>query len=100
MHISGILVHTKPGHTARARDQLNGVAGVEIHIGDEDGKLIVTLEQQDEETTVAAFEQINRLPDILSATMVYHHFEPETDFNELVNEETENGVISSRICQT
>ena len=80
MHISGILVHAKPGHIAQARSQLAGIAGVEIHVGDEDGKLIITLEQQDEETTVATFELLNRLPDVLSATMVYHHFEPETDF--------------------
>ena len=79
MHISGILVHARPGHIAQARNQLAGIAGVEVHAADENGKLIITLEQQDEETTVATFEQLNRLPDVLSATLVYHHFEPETD---------------------
>lgn len=86
MHISGILVHTRPGRIHQAREQLAMIAGVEIHLGDEDGKLIITLEQQDEEATVATFGQINQLPDVLSATMVYHHFEPETDFNDSVEE--------------
>jgi periplasmic nitrate reductase NapD len=86
MHISGILVHARPGRITQARGQLAAIAGVEIHLGDKDGKLIITLEQPDEETTVAAFEQINHLPDVLSATMVYHHFEPETDFNDSVEE--------------
>jgi nitrate reductase NapD len=79
MHISGVVVHARPGHIDQARGQLNGVEGVEIHASDADGKLIVTIEQADERMTVDAFEQLNRLPDVLSATMVYHHFEPETD---------------------
>jgi nitrate reductase NapD len=86
MHISGILVHARPGHIDQARSQLAGIAGVEVHVGDENGKLIITLEQQDETSTVDTFGQINQLPDVLSATMVYHHFEPETDFNDSVEE--------------
>lgn len=79
MHISGILVHTRPGHVSQARDQLAGISGVEIHGGSDDGKLIVTLEQADDASAATVFEEINHLPDILSATLVYHHFEPETD---------------------
>jgi nitrate reductase NapD len=79
MHISGVVIHARPGHIAQAYDQLGGIEGVEVHASDPDGKLIVTIEQVDEQNTVAAFEQLNRLPDVLSATMVYHHFETESE---------------------
>lgn len=79
MHISGVVIHARPGHIDQAFDQLIGVQGVEVHASDPDGRLIVTIEQADEQATVDVFERLNRLPDVLSATMVYHHFEPETD---------------------
>ncbi len=86
MHISGILVHTRPGRIAQAQSQLAEIEGVEIHIGDDNGKLVITLEQPDEDSTASRFEQISHLPDVLSASMVYHHFEPDTDTNDSVEE--------------
>lgn len=80
MHISGVVVHTRPGRSAQAHTQLIAIPGVEVHISDIEGKLIITLEKEDEQSTVDTFGQLNELPDVLSATMVYHHFEPDTDF--------------------
>ncbi|BCB27673.1 sorbose reductase [Sulfurimicrobium lacus] len=79
MHISGVVVHARPGRAAQAHQQLAAVAGVEVHVSDVEGKLIVTLEQENEQSTVDTFGRLNELPDVLSATMVYHHFEPDTD---------------------
>lgn len=79
MHISGVVVHARPGRTTQAHEQLAAIAGVEIHHSDVDGKLIITLEKEDEQTTADTFGLLNALPDVLSATMVYHHFETETD---------------------
>ncbi|MEN6588004.1 MAG: chaperone NapD [Sulfuricella sp.] len=79
MHISGVVVHARPGRAAQAHQQLSAVAGVEVHVSDVEGKLIVTLEQENEQSTVDTFGRLNELPDVLSATMVYHHFEPDTD---------------------
>ncbi|MFA5241189.1 MAG: chaperone NapD [Sulfuricella sp.] len=79
MHISGVLVHARPGCAAQVHERLSAIPGVEVHNSDVEGKLIVTLEKEDEQTTVDTFGLLNELPDVLSATMVYHHFEPETD---------------------
>ncbi len=80
MHISGVIVHARPGRAAEAHDQLAGISGVEVHTSDVEGKLIITLEQDDEQSTVNTIGLLNELPDVLSAAMVYHHFEPETTF--------------------
>lgn len=79
MHISGVLVHAKPDRLPQIRDSLSHIDGVEIHAGNEEGKLIVTVEREDEGATASVFEQFYQIPGLLSATMVYHHFEPETD---------------------
>lgn len=79
MHISGVVVHARPGRAPQAHEQLAAIAGVEVHNSDVECKLIVTLEKEDEQSTVDTFGLFNELPDVLSATMVYHHFEPETD---------------------
>jgi len=79
MHISGVVVHTRPGRAVQAHEQLAAISGVEVHHSDVEGKLIVTLEKEDEQMTADTFGLLNELPDVLSATMVYHHFEPETN---------------------
>jgi nitrate reductase NapD len=79
MHISGVVVHARPGRATQAHEQLAAIAGVEVHSSNVEGKLIITLEKEDEQTTADTFGLLNELPDVLSATMVYHHFEPETD---------------------
>lgn len=79
MHISGVIVHARPGRSAQAHEQLAAIAGVEVHSSDVEGKLIITLEKEDEQTTIETFGLLNDLPDVLAAAMVYHHFEPETD---------------------
>lgn len=79
MHISGIVVHARPGHAAQAQTQLAAIEGVEVHISDVECKLVVTIEKEDEQSTVDTFERLNALPGVLSATMVYHHFENDTD---------------------
>ncbi|MBI4809382.1 MAG: chaperone NapD [Nitrosomonadales bacterium] len=79
MHISGVVVHARPGHAVQAQAQLAAIEGVEVHISDVECKLVVTIEQEDEQSTVDTFERLNALPGVLSATMVYHHFESDTD---------------------
>lgn len=79
MHISGVIVHARPERAAQVHERLAAIDGVEVHSSDVEGKLIVTLEKEDEKTTVDTFGLLNELPDVLAATMVYHHFEPESD---------------------
>lgn len=78
MHISGVVVHARPGRAAQAHVQLAAIPGVEVHTSDIADKLIITLEKENEQATVDTFGLLNELPDVLSAAMVYHHFEPET----------------------
>lgn len=78
MHISGVLVHAKPEHLAAVLDGVSRIEGLEVHATGEDGKIVVTVENENEQASGQVFELINQLPGVLSATMIYHHFEPDS----------------------
>lgn len=77
INVSGIIVQASPEKIAKVRAQLEEIPGVEIHAVGELGKMVVTLDKDDDRETTDTYEQISRLPGVLSTTMVYHHFEPE-----------------------
>lgn len=75
LNISGIVVHAHPQHQALVSAALAQLPGVEIHATSPDHKLVVTIEADDDRATTDCFETIRQLPGVLSASMVYHHFE-------------------------
>ena len=45
----------------------------------ESGQMIVTIEADSTQAVANLFAQINEQPGVLSASMVYHQFEPDPD---------------------
>ncbi len=79
MNISSVLVHTLPRALSEVRAALSALAGVEVHAATEDGRLIVTIETDSLQGSSELFTLINQQPGVLSASMVYHQFEPDPD---------------------
>jgi nitrate reductase NapD len=79
MNISGIVVHASPDKIDMVRTQLEKIPGVEVHAASAEGKMVVTIEKPGDRETADIFEEISRIPGILSTAMVYHHFEPDTE---------------------
>jgi nitrate reductase NapD len=77
VNISGIVVHAHPDHLPVVQTGLDNMGGVEIHAISPDHKMVVTIEASDDRATTECFEQIRQLPGVLSASMVYHHFEED-----------------------
>ncbi len=74
MSISGILVHTQPERVEPVRQALSSLPGVEVHAATAEGKLVVTVEEDDHEMGRAAM-QFHTIEGVLSAAMIYHHCE-------------------------
>lgn len=77
MNICGVLVHAafdKAGQVAAALGQL---PGVELHAHADAGRLIVTVEDTQETSALDGLANIHALPGVVSAALVYHHFEPD-----------------------
>jgi nitrate reductase NapD len=77
MNISSAIVHARPGHVADVEAGLAALAGVEVHAVSPEGKLIVTIETEDDGSNVATYERIGQLDGVMSAAMVYHQTESE-----------------------
>ena len=82
MNISGVVVHAKPEGLAQVRAQLTELDGVEVHAVEQNGKMVVTIEKESDQDIADTFEILSKLDGVLSASMIYHHFEAETNLEE------------------
>jgi nitrate reductase NapD len=79
MNISSVLVNARSEKIAQVQHGLLALAGVEVHAVTEEGRLIVTIEADSDQAVANMFEEINHLPGVLSASMVYHQYETDPD---------------------
>jgi nitrate reductase NapD len=75
INISGLLVHARPDKAQAVRARLRGIPGVEVHAVSPEGRLVVTLENASDRDMADTFERVQALPDVLSASLIYHHSE-------------------------
>ena len=74
MNIAGVVIHARPEKLAGVEAQLMELPGVEVHATAEDGRMVVTVEDEESRMgdTVMAFHNVDG---VLSASLIYHHFE-------------------------
>jgi nitrate reductase NapD len=75
--ICGVLVHARPEAIGAVRDTLRGWPGVEVHGANEDGRLVVTVEQQGERRVLETITAFQDIKGVLSASIVYEHSEDD-----------------------
>lgn len=69
-----MLVHARPDQAGVVRGQLEAIPGVEVHAVTSEGRLVVTVEKDDDRRMAETFESFSQIPQILSTVLVYHHF--------------------------
>lgn len=79
MNISGILIHANPGKVDTVSTALQEFPGLEVHAATDDGRLIVTLDCDDNGAAADSLIKMNGLDGVLNASLVYHNFEPDPD---------------------
>ena len=75
MNISGVMVRAYPEKIQAVEDILTSMEGVEVHGHNEDGRMVITVEQQSANNISDTLVQIQDVPGVLSAAMIYHQFE-------------------------
>ncbi len=75
MNICGILVHAHPDGFDAVKERLLSVQGIEVHGMSEEGRVVVTLEEENEDTMAESLLTVQRLEGVISASMIYHHNE-------------------------
>ena len=79
MNISSAVVHAPPANTAAVQQRLAAVPGVEVHGVSPEGKMIVTIESEDDDSTLATYTRIGLLEGVLAAAMIYNQSESEPE---------------------
>lgn len=90
MNIAGVIVHTRPEQVAALEKTLAAMPGVEVHARTDDGRLIVTVEDDPSSPSDRDPDDIvmnlHHLEGVLCAALVYHHFEPDSGAQETAHE--------------
>jgi nitrate reductase NapD len=79
INISGLLLHAHPDRAEALCARLQQLPGVEVHAVSPEGRLVVTLENADDRSMADAFARLQALPDVLCASLVYHHSDHSDD---------------------
>ena len=83
MNVSAILVVVPVAEIDAAIEALGALPGVEVHHTDRaTGRLIVTQEANTVHEEVDGLARIKRLPRIILAELVHHHFEEDREVAE------------------
>jgi len=75
MNISGVLVRVYPEKIASVGESLVAMQGVEVHGNSDDGRIVVTVEQDDANQMSDVLTNMQTIPGVLAASMIYHQFE-------------------------
>jgi len=73
--ISGVVVASRPEHLGAVTDAVNAFAWAEVHFSDPAGRLVVTLEADGMDDSIARFEKLQKLPNVLSASLAEYQLE-------------------------
>ena len=76
MDISGVLVLANPNKLSTVQSRLGELNGVEVHACTDDGRLVVTIEN-DSATTMETINAFNDITGVLSASLIYHQLDEE-----------------------
>ena len=79
MNISGIVIKTAPQNRERVIEALKGSGLCEVHLSDEQGTIIVTVEGEDTSEEVRKVREIMNIPHVLCADLAYSYSEDETE---------------------
>ncbi|MCF6780694.1 chaperone NapD [Stutzerimonas stutzeri] len=72
LHIASLLVHCRPELIAAVKQNLALLPGLELHQESAAGKVVVVLEAEHESQILSTIDQIQQLPGVLNAALIYH----------------------------
>ncbi len=98
-HISSLVVHVRPERAAAISTRIGQLAGAEVQPCDAAGKIIVTLETATTGDIVERLNVIHDLPGVISAALIYHHWEAAGDVAAEAESEAENGSFTPQLSQ-
>ncbi len=75
MNICSVVIHVRPEVAPSVMAGIEKLQGAEVHGGVEEGKLIVTVEHDDDAVMAETVNGFTNIDGVLNASMIYHHYE-------------------------
>ena len=79
MNISSAIVHAHPTNATAVKALMTALAGVEVHGISPEGKIIVTIESNDDDSSIDTYTRIGQLEGVLAIAMIYNQSESEPE---------------------
>ncbi|MCP3665693.1 MAG: chaperone NapD [Gammaproteobacteria bacterium] len=73
MNLCSVIVHAKPQNAAVVQTELENFDGVEVHAGEAEGKLVVTVEGSTDDHLADTMAQFNDIKGVINSVMIYHY---------------------------
>ena len=74
-HIASLMVQARPRHMAQLTPVLTAIPGVEVHGSNDQGRMIVTVEADDDGHFMHIISRIEGTENVVMASLVYHQIE-------------------------
>ena len=72
LHIASVMAQVRPDCMSAVRAWLNTQPGVEVHAENEQGKLVLVIETENERSILNLLDEFVAQPGAISAALVYH----------------------------
>jgi nitrate reductase NapD len=86
MNICSLIVHARPEDLGRVQQGLEALPGVEVHGTSEEGKLVVTVEDEAGSPAADTVMGIQNLSGVINAVLIYHYGGDEPLGEEVIRE--------------
>ncbi|MES9858942.1 MAG: chaperone NapD [Sedimenticola sp.] len=73
MNVCSVIVHAKPANCSVVQSRLEAFPGVEVHGGEDEGKLIVTVEDAGDVSAADTMMAFNKVEGVISSILIYHY---------------------------
>ncbi len=84
LHVSGVLVRSRPERMSRTQAHLENVPGVSVYTATSDGHIVTVIERDSDAELTDAFQHIQNTAGVLSASLVYHYSDKSNALDEEV----------------
>ena len=73
--IASLMVQARPEHIPALTPELNAISGVEVHASSAAGRMVVTVEADDDQHLLDLITAIQMTERVINACLVYHQVE-------------------------
>lgn len=73
--IAGLMIQARPEHIKALTPSLNAINGIEVHGTSDKGRMVVTVEAENDQHLLDLISAIERREHVITASLVYHQIE-------------------------